>query len=120
MTSTNLFHALKLDDSYTLYSPGTGAAQKAALMSAYKRKQNVVFYYWSPTPLVGAMDLVKLDMPPYDAEKHVPDVAQVRQTRAQRLSRQSRLHRRERQVRGAGAHADRVPVQGVGAAAGHE
>ena len=70
MTSTNLFHALKLDDSYTLYSPGTGAAQKAALMSAYKRKQNVVFYYWSPTPLVGAMDLVKLDMPPYDAEKH--------------------------------------------------
>ena len=66
MTSTNLFHALKLDDSYTLYS-GTGGA-KAALMSAYKRKQNVVFYYWSPTPLVGAMDLVKLDMPPYDAE----------------------------------------------------
>ena len=70
MTSNNLFHALKLDDSYTLYSPGTGAAQKAALMSAYKRKQNVVFYYWSPTPLVGSMDLVKLDMPPYDAEKH--------------------------------------------------
>lgn len=70
VTSNNLFHALKLDDSYTLYSPGTGAAQKAALMSAYKRKQNVVFYYWSPTPLVGAMDLVKLDMPPYDAEKH--------------------------------------------------
>lgn len=70
VTSTNLFHALKLDDTYTLYSPGTGAAQKAALMSAYKRKQNVVFYYWSPTPLVGAMDLVKLEMPPYDAEKH--------------------------------------------------
>ncbi|OZI42085.1 glycine/betaine ABC transporter substrate-binding protein [Bordetella genomosp. 5] len=70
VTSNNLFHALKLDDSYTLYSPGTGAAQKAALTSAYKRKQNVVFYYWYPTPLVGALDLVKLDMPPYDAEKH--------------------------------------------------
>ena len=26
VTSNNLFHALKLDDSYTLYSPGTGAA----------------------------------------------------------------------------------------------
>src|SRR3546814_13987345 len=39
-------------------------------MSAYKRKQNVVFYYWYPTPLVGALDLVKLEMPPYDAEKH--------------------------------------------------
>ncbi|MDQ8030516.1 MAG: ABC transporter substrate-binding protein [Bordetella sp.] len=70
VVSNNLFHALKLDDSFTLYSPGTGAAQKAALMSAYKRKQNVVFYYWYPTPLVGALDLVKLEMPPYDAEKH--------------------------------------------------
>lgn len=70
VASANLFHALKLDDTFTLYSPGTGAAQKAALMSAYRRKQNVVFYYWSPTPLVGAMDLVKLDLPPYDAEKH--------------------------------------------------
>lgn len=70
VVSTNLFHALKLDDTYTLYSPGTGAAQKAALMSAYKRKQNVVFYYWYPTPLVGALDLVKLELPPYDAEKH--------------------------------------------------
>ena len=70
VVSTNLFHALKLDDTYTLYSPGTGAAQKAALTAAYKRKQDVVFYYWYPTPLVGAMDLVKLDMPPYDADKH--------------------------------------------------
>ncbi|WP_459614783.1 ABC transporter substrate-binding protein [Bordetella sp. 2513F-2] len=70
VTSNNLFHALKLEDTYTLYSPGTGAAQKAALMSAYKRKQDVVFYYWYPTPLVGALDLVKLELPPYDAEKH--------------------------------------------------
>ena len=30
----------------------------------------MVFYYWYPTPLVGAMDLVKLELPPYDAEKH--------------------------------------------------
>ncbi|AUL47937.1 glycine/betaine ABC transporter substrate-binding protein [Bordetella trematum] len=70
VTSTNLFNALKLGDDFTLYSPGTGAAQKAALTSAYKRKQDVVFYYWYPTPLVGAMDLVKLELPPYDAEKH--------------------------------------------------
>ena len=70
VTSGNLFHALKLDKTFTLYSPGSGAAQKAALMSAYKRKQNVVFYYWYPTPLVGALDLVKLKLPPYDAAKH--------------------------------------------------
>ncbi|MFA4912225.1 MAG: ABC transporter substrate-binding protein [Burkholderiaceae bacterium] len=70
VVSTNLYRALKLEDSFTLYSPGTGAAQKAALTSAYKRKQNIVFYYWYPTPLVGSLDLVKLDMPAYDAEKH--------------------------------------------------
>lgn len=70
VVSANLFHALKLDDTYTLYSPGTGAAQKAALTSAYKRKQNVAFYYWYPTPLAGALDLVKLEMPAYDAQAH--------------------------------------------------
>lgn len=28
-----------------------------------------MFYYWYPTPLVGSLDLVKLELPPYDAEK---------------------------------------------------
>lgn len=60
----------KLAEAFTLYSPGTGAAQKAALMAAYKRKRNVVFYYWSPTPVVGSLDLVKLEFPPHDAAKH--------------------------------------------------
>lgn len=70
VTNSNLYRAFKLHKSYTLYSPGTGAAQKAAIMSAYQRKQNIVFYYWYPTPLVGALDLVKLKMPPYDAKTH--------------------------------------------------
>lgn len=70
VVSSNLYRALGLEDSFTLYSPGTGAAQKAALTSAYKRKQDIIFYYWSPTPLVGAMDLVELELPPYDKAKH--------------------------------------------------
>ncbi len=70
VVSTNLFNALDLGEDFTLYSPGTGAAQKAALTSAYRRKQDVAFYYWYPTPLVGAMDLVKLDLPEYDAKVH--------------------------------------------------
>ncbi|MGA0583803.1 MAG: ABC transporter substrate-binding protein [Castellaniella sp.] len=69
VVSTNLFKALGLGDTFTLFSPGTGATQKAALTAAYKRKENVVFYYWYPTPLVGSMDLVKLELPPYDAAK---------------------------------------------------
>ncbi|WP_071872552.1 ABC transporter substrate-binding protein [Atopomonas hussainii] len=68
--NTNLFKAYGLDDSYNLSSPGTGAALKAAITSAYKRKKNVVFYYWSPTPLLGKLDLVRLEMNPYDADGH--------------------------------------------------
>ena len=70
VVSGNLFKALGLGDTFTLFSPGTGATQKAALTAAYKRKENIVFYYWYPTPLVGSMDLVKLDLPAYDKSKH--------------------------------------------------
>jgi len=67
----NLFKALGLGDTYTLFSPGTGATQKAALASAYQRKENIVFYYWFPTSVVGSMDLVQLELPPYDKEKQL-------------------------------------------------
>jgi glycine betaine/proline transport system substrate-binding protein len=70
VTSTNLFRSLGLEKDFVLYSPGTGAAQKAALTSAYNRKQNIAFYYWYPTPLVGGLDLVKLELPAYDAAAH--------------------------------------------------
>jgi len=69
IVNTNLFKSLGLGDTFTLFSPGTGATQKAALTAAYNRGENVVFYYWFPTPVVGSMDLVKLELPPYDAEK---------------------------------------------------
>lgn len=70
VVSGNLYKALGLEDSFTLFSPGTGATQKAALTAAYQRKENIVFYYWYPTPLVGSMDLVKLELPSYDKEAH--------------------------------------------------
>lgn len=69
VVSTNLFNALGLEKTFTLFSPGTGATQKAALTAAYQRQENVAFYYWYPTPLVGSMDLVKLELPPYDAAR---------------------------------------------------
>lgn len=62
----NLLRALNLDKDYSLFAPGSGAAQKAAIVSAYKRKRDIVFYYWTPTSLVGALDLVKLELPPFD------------------------------------------------------
>lgn len=64
--NTNLLKALKLDSQYAMFAPGSGAAQKAAIVSAYKRKRDIVFYYWTPTALVGALDLVKLQLPAFD------------------------------------------------------
>jgi len=66
----NLLRALKLDGDYTMFAPGSGAAQKAAIMSAYKRKRDIVFYYWTPTALVGALDLVKLQLPAFDQQAY--------------------------------------------------
>ncbi len=69
VVSTNLFKSLGLEDTFTLFSPGTGATQKAAITAAYNRGENIVFYYWFPTPVVGSLDLVKLELPEYDPEK---------------------------------------------------
>lgn len=68
--NVNLLRALKLEEDYTLFAPGGGAAQKAAIMSAYKRKRDIVFYYWTPTSLVSSLDLVKLGLPPYDEKAY--------------------------------------------------
>jgi len=67
VVSTNQWKGLGLDQTFTMFSPGSGAAQAAAIHSAYQRQEDVVFYYWTPTPLVGALDLVELEFPPYDA-----------------------------------------------------
>ncbi|MBO9356574.1 glycine/betaine ABC transporter substrate-binding protein [Bordetella petrii] len=64
--NANLLKALGLEDQYSMFAPGSGAAQKAAIVSAYKRKRDIVFYYWTPTALVGSLDLVKLQLPPFD------------------------------------------------------
>ncbi len=50
-----------LEDKFTNFRPGTGPALDAAVLSSYKRGEPVVFYYWSPTPLMGQVDLVKLE-----------------------------------------------------------
>ena len=71
LVATNLAKALKLDKDFEVYAPGTGAAQKASLMSSYKRKKDIVFYYWEPTPLISTLELVRLQMPPYDKEKQL-------------------------------------------------
>ena len=55
-----------LDDDYTNFRPGTGAALSAAAESAYLRRQPILFYNWTPTWLMGKYDFVRLEEPPFD------------------------------------------------------
>ena len=66
--STRKLKGYGLDRTYTNFRPGTGAALAAAIASAYERGEPIVAYYWGPTWVLGAFDLVKLDEPAYSEE----------------------------------------------------
>ncbi len=66
--NTNKLKAYGLDDSFTNFRPGTGAALSAAIASANKRAQPILFYYWGPTWVMGLYDSVKLEEPAYNKE----------------------------------------------------
>lgn len=57
-----------LAEDFTNVRGGSGEALVAAIESALKRKRPVVFYYWGPSWLLGAYDLVKLQEPAFDAK----------------------------------------------------
>ncbi len=57
-----------LTDSFVNFRTGSGAALDAEVASSIRRGKPVLFYYWSPTPLLGRFKLVKLEEPPFNAE----------------------------------------------------
>ncbi|KZL17307.1 Glycine betaine-binding periplasmic protein precursor [Pseudovibrio axinellae] len=63
-------YGYKLTDSYVNFRPGTGAAMAAAIESNIRRKKPIIFYYWSPTWVMGKFgdDVVKLEEPAYNKE----------------------------------------------------
>lgn len=66
--STAKLEAYKLDDSYVNFRPGTGTALDAAITSAALQGEPILFYYWSPTAIMGKIKLVQLEEPPYTEE----------------------------------------------------
>ncbi|WP_095143370.1 MULTISPECIES: ABC transporter substrate-binding protein [unclassified Pseudomonas] len=60
--------AYGLTDSYVNFRSGSGAALDAEISSSIRRGKPVLFYYWSPTPLLGRFKLVQLEEPPFDAQ----------------------------------------------------
>jgi glycine betaine/proline transport system substrate-binding protein len=61
-----LLKTLNLDDSYTDFRPGTGAALDAAIESAYQRGKPILFYYWEPAALMAKYKFVQLKMPAFN------------------------------------------------------
>ncbi|MDR0276284.1 MAG: ABC transporter substrate-binding protein [Paucimonas sp.] len=60
--------AYGLDGLYTNFRSGSGAALDAEVTSSIRRGKPVLFYYWSPTPLMGRFKLVRLEEPAFDAQ----------------------------------------------------
>lgn len=68
IVNTQKLKAYGLNDSFVNFRTGSGAALDAEVSSSIRRGKPVLFYYWSPTPLLGRFKLVKLEEPPFDAE----------------------------------------------------
>ncbi len=64
LENSEMLKSYGLQASYTNFRPGTGPALDAAVLSSYKRGEPILFYYWSPTPLMGQVDLIKLGEKP--------------------------------------------------------
>lgn len=58
--------AYGLDRHYTNFRPGSGVALAAVIVSAYKRGEPILAYYWTPTWLLAKYDMVRLEEPPFD------------------------------------------------------
>jgi glycine betaine/proline transport system substrate-binding protein len=68
VVNTQKLKAYGLTDSYVNFRTGSGAALDAEITSSIRRGKPVLFYYWSPTPLMGRYKLVRLEEPAFDAE----------------------------------------------------
>jgi glycine betaine/proline transport system substrate-binding protein len=65
--NTKKLRAYRLAAHYTNYLPESGPALARAIAAAYRRGAPIVAYYWGPTWVLGAYDLVMLKEPAYDA-----------------------------------------------------
>ena len=61
-------HAYGLADDYNTLEPGATAALDAAIAGAFKKGKPILAYYWEPTWLMGAYDMVQLEEPEWSLE----------------------------------------------------
>jgi glycine betaine/proline transport system substrate-binding protein len=64
--NTQKLMAYRLTDAFVNFRPGTGAALDATIVSAVQRGKPIVFYYWTPTGLMGKYRFTQLQEPAYN------------------------------------------------------
>lgn len=62
------FKAYGLDKTFNILTPGSDAALAGSMVAAYKKGKPWVGYYWSPTWVLGQLDMTALEQPPYSKE----------------------------------------------------
>ena len=60
--------AYGLTDYYTDFLAGSDAALSGSMVGAYEKHDPWIGYYWSPTWVLGKLDMTKVVEPPYDKE----------------------------------------------------
>ncbi|MHC4277842.1 MAG: ABC transporter substrate-binding protein [Planctomycetota bacterium] len=58
--------AYGLTDYYNVFPSGSSAALSASMLAAYEKGEPWFGYNWQPTPIMGALDMTKLEEPAFD------------------------------------------------------
>lgn len=65
-TNSRLLKLYGLDNDYTNFRAGTGAALDSAISSAYDQGKPILFYYWQPAGLMAKYKFHKIAQAPYN------------------------------------------------------
>lgn len=65
-TNSRLLALHGLEEDYTNFRAGTGAALDAAISSAYDQGKPILFYYWQPAGLMAKYRFQKLELGPFN------------------------------------------------------
>jgi glycine betaine/proline transport system substrate-binding protein len=65
LINTAKLHAYGLTEHFTNFNPGTSVALASSMEGAYLRGEPWLGYYWAPTWVLGKLDMLRLEEPPY-------------------------------------------------------
>ncbi len=68
LSTTALFEAYGMEETWNLFSPGSGGALDASIARAFTREEPILFYYWGPTAILGKFPAVQLDLGEIDPD----------------------------------------------------